>query len=302
LTAIGWTSDYAAQGRAAGDFGTEATHRRVSPAYFATMRVPIVSGRPFTTDDMRTAPRVAIINDVVAAKYFHGQDPIGQRIAFDRVPDSNSVWRTIVGVVASEHQTAPGVPAQAEIFEAFAQSRQITMSLLLRTNRDPMSYAPAIRRLIAEMDPTLAVGSIQTMNGVAAASLGRERFEMTLFGAFAILGLTLAIVGVYGVLAQVARRRRREIGIRVALGAEVSQVRWMVVRHGLRLSLTGAVIGVLAALWATRTLQGLLYGVPATDPLTFAFVAALLVATSLLAAWIPATRAGAVDPVVALRE
>ncbi len=205
-------------------------------------------------------------------------------------------------MVASEHQTAPGVAPQAEIFEAFAQSRQVTMSLLVRTARDPMSVAPTIRRIVADMDPSLAVGSVVTMNGIAAASMGRDRFEMTLFAAFAVLGMTLAVVGVYGVLAQVARRRRREMGIRIALGADVAEVRWMVVRYGLRLSLSGVGIGIVAALWATRALRGLLYGVPATDPLTFGLVAVLLVATSVAGRLIPATRAGAVEPVIALRE
>jgi putative ABC transport system permease protein len=301
LTGSGYTSDFTIAGWPAGTYGSEVTHRRVTPEYFKVMRTPLLRGRTFTVDDRPDGPPVVIVNDAFARKHFQGQDPVGQRITFDRVPDSSSTWNTIVGVVGSQHQSKLSLAPQIEVFEPTSQSPTSDLSLVIRTGGNPASLGPAVRRAVAELDPSLALESIRTMNEVRAASLARERFLTTLLLVFAGVGLALAVVGVYGVMAQMARRRVREMGIRLALGAQANDVRWLVVRNGLRLVTVGLVVGTAGALLATRALQTLLFGVAAKDPLTFVTVPVLLVVTALIATWLPASVASRADPAIALR-
>ena len=308
LTTPSWSSDFTAAGRAASDFGAEVVHREVSPEYFRTMRVPVLSGRAFSTTDLADAPTVVIINDVLARSYFRGQEPIGQRIVFDRTPDSASVWRTIVGVVGSEHQQSLSMPPRIEIFAPFAQDTRSDGVLVIRrrcaraeADCDPMMLGPVVRQAVAEMDPLLALGTPRAMTSVYADSLARQRFLMTLLILFAGVGLSLAVVGVYGVLSHLARRRTREMGIRIALGARTSQVRWLVIRHGARLTIVGLAIGGIAAIAVTQAMGGLLYRVAPGDPVTVLAVAAVLAATSFIASWLPAIAASRADPSVALR-
>jgi putative ABC transport system permease protein len=175
------------------------------------------------------------------------------------------------------------------------------MSVIVRTAGAPASLGPAIRRTVTEMDPSLALSSVETLNEIRAESLARERFLTTLLLLFAGVGLALAVVGVYGVMAQMARRRVREMGIRLALGAQANDVRWLVVRNGLRLVVVGLVIGTAGAFAATRTMQALLFGIAPKDPLTFVVVPAVLVLTALVATWMPASYASRADPATALR-
>ena len=300
LTNSGYTSDFTVAGWPAGKYGSEVAHRRVTPEYFKTMRTPVLAGRGITVDDRANGPPVVVINEAFARKYFRGEDPVGKRIAFERVPDSSSTWNTIVGVVKSQHQSKLNLDPQIEVFEPLAQS-PAGMYAVIRTSGDPASLGPAVRRTVAELDPALAISSMRTMNEVRAQSLARERFLTTLLLLFASVGLALAVVGVYGVMAQMARRRVREMGIRLALGAQASDVRWLVVRNGLRLVLLGLVIGTAGALVATRTMQALLFGVAPKDPLTFVSVPLVLVLTALVATWVPATFASRADPATALR-
>jgi len=307
VTAPSWSSDFIAAGRPASEFGTEVLHREVSPGYFATMGVPVLRGREFVETDRRDAPNVVLINDALARSYFGGQDPIGQRIAFDRTPDSTSVWRTIVGVVGNEHQSSLAMQPRIEIFAPTMQDVTSGTQLIARvrcaatTPCSPESIVPAIRRAVADIDPRLALGSPTPLRDVYENSMARERFLMTLLLVFAFVGLSLAVVGVYGILAQTARRRAREMGIRMALGARSSQVRWLVVRHGMRLTMIGIVIGGTAAFMSSRVLRGMLYGVAPGDPLTFITVAGVLGLTSLVASWLPALNASQTDPAVTLR-
>jgi putative ABC transport system permease protein len=308
LSNSGYTSDFAVAGRAPGEYGTEVIHRPVSADYFRTMRVPLLRGRGILDTDRASAPAVVVINEALARSYFPGQDPVGQRITFDRVPDTSSVWSTIVGVVGNEHQTSLAKDPQIEAFIPFAQEQSSGMTLLVRRTCDPgakdcdaATVAPAVRRLVTEADPALALALVTTLTAVQAQSLARERFLMTLLLAFAVIGLLLAVIGVYGVLAHLARRRTREMGIRIALGAPGSQVRWLVVRHGLRLTGLGLVLGGAAALVSTRAMQGLLFRVPSADPATYVAVALVLATTSALASWLPALKASRADPVIALR-
>ena len=301
LTGTGYTSDYSIASRPQGEYGTEVAHRRVSPGYFKAMGVPILQGRDFSPADTRDHPSVVIINEALARKSFAGENPIGQRIANDRTPDSTTFWYTIVGVVGNEHMASLSIEPKIEILTPYTQDRVSTMTLVARTIGDPALLAPPIRRVVAEMDANLALGAVRPMSEVHADSLARERFVTSLLLVFAGVGLALAVIGVYGVLAQLARRRTREMGIRIALGAPAGQVRWLVVRHGLRLVTVGLVIGAAFALVATRGMRALLYHVAPGDPLTFVAVAVILAITGMLAAWVPAVQASRADPAVALR-
>ena len=301
LASSGYTSDFTVEGWPAGTYGTEVTHTRVTPDYFTVMRTPLLAGRAFTGADRAQAPPVIIINEAFARKHFKGQNPVGQRIAFDKVPDSTTTWNTIVGVVKSAHQIKLDVEPTIESFEPLAQSPTSAMTMVVRTAGDPASLGPAVRRTVAEADATLALESMETVAAVRDSSLAEQRFLTTLLLLFASVGLALAVVGVYGVMAQMARRRVREMGIRLALGAQADDVRWLVVRNGLRLVVVGLVIGTAAAFVATRAMQTLLFGVAAKDPITFAVVPAVLVLTTLLATWVPANHASRADPATALR-
>ena len=302
LATTGYTSDFVVAGRPAGEYYSEITHRRVTPDYFKVMHVPIVRGRPFTAADKQGAPSVVIINEQIAQKYFKGQNPIGQRLTFDKVPNEKSDWATIVGVVRGERQRALSAEPLIEAYVPFAQEASQSMSLVTRVAGDPDAVAPAVRRLVTELDRDLAISKMQSMDAIRVASLARERFLMTMLVVFASVGLLLAVIGVYGVLAQVARRRTREMGIRIALGSPIGQVRWLVVKHGLALVTIGLVIGVCVSLVATRGLGALLYHVAPADPITFTAVPLLLALTGIAAAWIPALHASRADPAVALRS
>jgi predicted permease len=296
-----WTSDFSVAGRAADEYGVDVVHREVTPGYFGVMRVPLVRGRLLTDEDRAGAPPVVLINAALARRYFRDEDPIGKRVAFDRHPDSTSSWRTIVGVVGDEHQTTLTREPKIEFIAPVAQDRRRGMTLVARTTGDPLALAPVLRRLVAELDPKLAIESVKTMAEVRRASVATQRFLMTLLLAFGITGLLLAVVGVYGVMAQVAKGRLREMGIRMALGARRSTVRWLVVRHGLRLAAVGLAFGLGGALVGTRAMRALLYAVTPSDPVTFLAVPLLLVVTAALAAWLPAARASRADPVTVLR-
>ncbi|HKW12295.1 MAG TPA: ABC transporter permease, partial [Gemmatimonadaceae bacterium] len=301
LAGTGYTSDFVIAGRPAGEYYTEITHRSVTPDYFRVMRVPLRRGRFFTAADKQGAPSVLIINEQIAQKYFRGQDPIGQRITFDKMPNDSSQWSTIVGVVGGERQQALSAEPNIEAYIPFAQEVSSGASLLTRTAGDPTAMAPAIRHVLAEMDPDIAISDVRSMETIRDGSLARQRFLMAMLVIFAAVGLLLAVIGVYGVLAQVARRRTREMGIRIALGSPIGKVRWLVVRHGLGLVSFGLAIGVFAALIATRGLSVLLYHVAPADPLTFVAIPVLLALTGVAAAWVPAVQASRADPAVALR-
>jgi putative ABC transport system permease protein len=302
LQRAGYTSDFVIAGRPAGEYYTEITHRSVTPDYFRVMRVPLRRGRFFTAGDRHGAPPVIIINEQVAQKYFKGQDPIGQRITFDKVPNEKSQWSTIVGVVGGERQGALSAEPLIEAYAPCAQEASAAMSLLARTSADPQSLAPAIRRLVSELDHDLPISDMQTVDEIRVHSLASQRFLMTMLVVFASVGVLLAVIGVYGVLAQVARRRTREMGIRIALGAPAASVRWLVVRQGLNLVLAGLAIGVSGALVATRGLAALLYHVAPADPVSFVAVPLLLALTGAAAAWMPALQASRADPAIALRS
>lgn len=300
LTGSEWTSDFSIAGRRPDEFGSEVAHREVGPDYFHTMREPLRAGRTFTAADREGSLRVVLINDVLAQRFFPGQNPVGQRLAFDKVPDSTSVWRTIVGVVGSEHQTSLDAEPKIEIFTPQAQDASSDVFLMVRSPGDPIALAPQIRSILHDIDPQQAIVETHTLDDIVATSMARARFLTTLLLVFATVGLALAVVGVYGVMAQLAQRRTREMGIRLALGAPARAVRWLIVRHALGMVVPGLVIGTVAALLATRALRSVLYHVAPSDPLTFVAVPLALALGALVASWLPAAQASRADPAQAL--
>jgi putative ABC transport system permease protein len=266
------------------------------------MKVRLLRGRTFGAGDDRRGTPVLVINDALARSYFKGQDPIGQRITFNKVPTPKSTWYTVIGVVGDEHIDALDVPPRTQVYHSSVQEPSDFLYLLLRAKGDDaLALMPVVRGLVRDLDPTLALMRVTTMDELRNASLARTRFLTTLLVVFAVIGLTLAVVGVYGVLAHVTRNRQREMGIRIALGARPAEVRWLVVRQGLRLTVIGLAIGGAAALYGTRLMTTLLFNVAPNDPATLVVVALLLAATSVLAAWLPALKAGRADPAVTLR-
>jgi predicted permease len=302
LTGTSWSSDFSIEGAGGEKFGTNIVHREISADYPTVMGVKLLRGRLFTDADVKGAPRVVLVNEAIVKHWFKDKDPVGVRITFDRVPDSTSTWRTIVGVVGNERQESLASEPRDEIFASFAQETQSGATVVVRTSGDPASLAPAMRQALKEIDPLLAFQSLRTMEDVSAKSVAQQRFLATMLLVFAAVGLLLAVVGVYGVMAQLAADRAREMGIRIALGARAGQVQWIVVRRGIRLVAVGVGAGLVGALGATRAVTAMLYGVGAWDPLTFIVVSAALVVTAVLASWVPAFRVSRADPVGALRQ
>jgi putative ABC transport system permease protein len=303
VNGVSWSSTLAIKGRAPLP-QTDILHREVLGDYFQVMEVPLLSGRTFTQDDRGQGQPVVVINDALAKQFFPGEDPVGQLISFDRIPDSASVWRIVVGVVGSERQANLAEPARPEIFAPFVQDWTRTMTLVARVAppSDPMALAGSMQRMVREIDPLIAFSEVRSMTQVHEESRARERFTSVLILVFALSGVALALVGVFGVLAQLVQSRWREMGIRMALGAQRREVRGVVLRQGVVLLGVGIGVGLLAALAASRLLTTMLFEVAATDVVTYVGVAAMVAVAGLLASWIPAWRASAADPAITLRS
>jgi putative ABC transport system permease protein len=280
----------------------------VSPDYFKTMGINLVRGRFFSTEDRKDTPPVALIDEVFARQYFPGEDPIGKRFKLN-TPDAES--REIIGVVRHvEHSSLEGSTTNtAEFYFDFDQLSLATLpryvrrvNLLARTTVEPLSLAGPVRNQISALDKDQAVFNIRTMEQALAQSVAARRFSMILLAVFALLALILAAVGIYGVISYSVAQRTREVGIRMALGAKTIDVLKLVMRDGLKLVFVGIVVGLGGALSLTRLMTTLLFGVTATDALTYVTVALGLIIVALLACCIPARRATKVDPLVALRS
>ncbi|HSJ15031.1 MAG TPA: ABC transporter permease [Longimicrobiales bacterium] len=298
----GFTSDFFIAGRTPGDYGSEVVRRRVAPSYFETMRVPLLRGRTFTAADRTGAEPVVIINQRLAREWFGDADPLGRRIITDREPDSTSVWRTIIGVVGDERQTALALAPQIEMFESFYQAGARRMTLVIRTAGEPALIVAGIRAAVAQMDADLPLIEAVEMRRVFADSLARQRFLTLLLLTFAGLAFALAVIGVYGVTAQATRNRVPEMGVRAALGADAGAILRLNLARGLALTGLGLIIGLGIAWPATRAMRALVFEVEPTDPRTFLAVTALLGIAGLAACWLPARRASRVDPAVVLRS
>jgi putative ABC transport system permease protein len=301
LAGPSWSSQFQAEGWPADRVGFEILHRRADRGYFEALGVPLVRGRFPEASDRAEAPFVVVVNETFAREHFPGEDPIGQRIAYDRAATASSTWYEIVGIVGDQSQMSPALPARAEVFESRYQDWARNNWVVLRTSGSPLEVMPAVRETLRELDPLIPISEVRPLRDVWRSSMAREELVLVLLGAFAALALLLAAVGVYAVTAQSARRRTREIGIRIALGAVSVDVARLVLRQGMGSVVAGLVVGVVAALLATRALSSLLFGVGARDPGTLAAVALLLLAVGAVACWIPARWATRLDPVRSLR-
>ncbi len=293
-----------------------AVYRVVFPEYFRTMHLPLVRGRDFTDADRLDAPGVAIVNQELAAHVWPGEDPIGRRITLD-APDSNPQWLTVVGVSKNAAEDDIAGPVQWEMYLPYLQQPSYQtdpaghfayMTFVVRVacaaadaSCDAGRAAPAIRRVVGDIDRRVPVSQVQTMDAVMSAATADRRFYLVLMVAFATVALALAAVGIYGVTSYSVSRRTHEIGLRMALGARPGQMLVQVVGEGMRVALVGAAVGAAAAFALTRLLSGILYGVSAHDPMTFGTVIGLLVCVAAVASYLPARRATRVAPLTALR-
>ncbi len=297
-------TDLKIEGRAHGvslNSGEMVTERDVSTGYFQTLGIPLLSGRDFTDADTASSQRIAIVDETFAKKYLDG-NALGRRISRSEDKKGNPVWMQIVGVAASVHDKDAESPLSGEIYMPYAQvSYGMRPSFVARTSENPAVMIPALRRAVWSMDKEAPITDVLTMDQVVSGSMADHRFQTMLLGSFGALGLILAMVGIYGVISYGVTQRTREIGVRMALGAQPEDVLRMVIREGMLLAGAGIAAGICGALALTRFLQSLLFEIKPTDPTTFAGVAVLLVMVALAACWIPARRAMRVEPMEALR-
>jgi putative ABC transport system permease protein len=278
----------------------EADQRPVSPGFFRAMGVSLVAGRFFDARDTDTAPPVAIIDETLARTYWPNEDAVGKRIrAGGR--KSTRPWMTIVGVVRHVRYRTLEEPSRVTLYWPQAQRPYPFIGLAIHTRLDPLSLAPAIQKVVLELDPEQPVDHIRTMQSLMADSLARRRLTMTLLALFAGGALLLAALGIYGVTAYTVTQRQQEIGLRMALGATRPIVLRLIIRQGLSLVLAGLAAGLLATLVLARFLNTLLFSVRPSDPLTLLAAALVLFLVALAACAIPAYRAARVDPMIALR-
>ncbi|HEV3141522.1 MAG TPA: ABC transporter permease [Vicinamibacterales bacterium] len=268
--------------------------------YFQALGIALIRGRIFDARDGASAPHVALISESLARERWPNQDPLGHTIEFGNM-DGDLRLLTIVGIVGDTHEYGLDVPPRPTVYVNLIQRPRAAMSLTMLSDADTQAVTSAARGILHDLDPEMPA-RFRTFSQVYVASLGSRRFNVVLLGFFGITALVLATTGVFGVMAHAVSRRTREIGVRVALGASTGEVLRMILGQGMRTILVGVAIGIVGALALTRTVESLLFGVTATDPVTFAGVTLLLVGSALLACYIPARRATKVDPMVALRQ
>ena len=270
--------------------------RTVDPDYFQALQVPLRQGRFFTAHDPSGGLPVAIVNESMARRCWPNQDSVGKRFRTGRGP-----WITVVGVIGDMRQTSLAENPDLEFYVPHAQTSAPAMALVVRSTTDPMRLAPALRAAVSELDKDMPVSDIAALAESISSSTSTRRFSTVLLGIFAVMALVLAAVGIYGVISYSVMRRTREIGIRIALGAERGRITIMVVGRAVLLGGIGVTIGAAGGLAATRLLSSMLYDVSATDPAVFAGASLFLLAVAALAGYVPARRAAGVDPIVALR-
>jgi putative ABC transport system permease protein len=275
--------------------------RLVTAGYLETIKVPLLRGRLLTDADRTDSLPVVVVDSEAARRFWPNSDPVGKRVTFDDGAKPDATWLTVVGVV--DHTAHEGLDAEhrVQLYFAYPQRAQAQMTLAVRTAGDPATIVNAVRGAIREVDPDQPISDVASMETLMDRAVGQRRLSMTLLATFAVLAMVLAALGIYGVMAFDVTRRSQEIGVRMALGAARSDVLRLVLRQGLTLAAVGVVLGLLGAAWLTRVLQAQLFGIAATDPLTFASVAAGLLAVATIATLVPALRATRVNPVQALR-
>lgn len=293
---------FAVEGRTAVEQRLSADNRVVTPNYYDVMGIPLRRGRAFTEHDRADQPGVVIINEAMARRTWPDEDAIGKRITV--YVAGKELPMTVVGIVADSRQLDLEQATAPEMNFPMAQTSRMLrrINVVVRTNTEPNSLVPAIRGEVGKIDAQLPLYNITTMKAAVSDTVGVRRFAMAILGLFAGVALLLALSGIYGVIAHAVAQRTHEIGIRMALGAAREDVLRMILGEGGRLALAGVAIGIGASFLLTQWLRALLYGVSATDPVTFLAVALLLLLTAMFACWIPARRASRVDPMIALRS
>jgi putative ABC transport system permease protein len=295
-------SSFSIEGRMLGknEPGPDEEIRIVTPDYFRVLKTPLLRGRFFSESDNARAPGVVLINDALARKFWPSEDAVGKRITVDDPRKPGTKWLTIVGIVRSVRHRGLDLDPAPEYYLPLAQRAESSMILAVRSAQDPRTLTSAMRREIQSIDPDQPIANVQTLETVTADSIAPRRMSMVLLGAFAGIALLLASVGIYGVVSYLVVQRTHEIGVRVALGAQRSDVLRLIVGHAAKLIGIGTVFGLVLAFLSTRLLSVLLYNVGAFDVTTFLFVTIALAAVALLASCIPALRAARADPVIAL--
>jgi putative ABC transport system permease protein len=271
-----------------------------TPDYFKTMGIPLIRGRYFEERDTAEALPVAIIDQSLAQKYWPNEDPLGKRMVFEGTRD-NPLWREIVGIVGHVKHTDLEGESRAQYYMPHQQRPQPNMALVIRTPNDPNALAGSVRGIIKSVDSDLPVFRVRTMDQFVADSMTQRKFALLLICVFACLALLLSAIGLYGVMAYSVTQRTHELGLRMALGAQASDVLKLVVKQGMLLAVIGLGLGVVGAIFLSRLMKTMLFNVSATDPLVFVGIALTLAAVALLACFVPARRATKVDPMVALR-
>lgn len=271
-----------------------------SADYFRTVGVPLVAGRFFNVNDTVDSPNVVMINRAMTERYWPNESAVGKRFTFESQPQEKD-WFTIVGVVGDVKDFPTSVAAEPAFYMPTSQRALQQMILTVRSSGNPQDLLDAVREEVSALDKDLPLADIKTLKSVTGTAVAGQQFTVWLVGFFAGTALLLAAIGIYSVLSYLVAQRTREIGVRMALGAQLGDVLKLVVRQGMTLVLLGVTLGAVAAFAVTRLMKGLLYGVTASDPLTFALVATLLALVALLACYLPARRASKVDPMVALR-
>jgi len=272
--------------------------RRILPNYFRTMGIPLLQGREFDDRDTGGKPDVVIINQRLAKRYWPNDDGVGKRI---RVGTEGEPWLTVVGVVGNVNHTGLDSEPDLATYEPHGKRPWSEMTLVVRTSVDPSSLAGAVQSDLRTAEKEILIEEVTTMSGRLQKSVAPQKLNLVLLASFAFIALLLAAVGIYGVMAQAVTQRTQEIGIRMALGAQVKDVLALVLRNGMKLALIGVAVGLVGAFWLTRLMSKLLFGVTPTDAPTFAVVALILLAIAFLACYLPARRASKVDPLEALR-
>jgi predicted permease len=275
--------------------------RVASTGYFETMKIPLKGGRFFTEQDTKEAMKVVVIDQNMARKYWPGSDPVGRRVKLGGPDDSETPWLTVVGVVDNVKHYALDTESRVALYLPQSQTPAGGMYMVARTSTDPASLASTITRELRAMDPNIAIYDVKTMEQRLSESLARRRFAVFALALFAVVALLLAVIGIYGVMSYSVAQRTREIGIRLALGAQTRDVLRLVIGQGMLLALIGIGIGLVGAFGVTRVMASLLFGIGATDPVTFTAITLLLAGVAFLACYIPARRATRVDPMEALR-
>ncbi|HET9711521.1 MAG TPA: FtsX-like permease family protein, partial [Pyrinomonadaceae bacterium] len=276
----------------------QTNYSAVSGDYFAAMRIPLLAGRVFNDRDDLKAPRVAIVSAELAQRFFPDGSAIGKRINVTTGPES---FREIVGVVGDVKQKGLAQETRPHVYEPFAQAPNHFLTLVVRTESDPSAIIPTIRAKVFELDHELPLQRVTTLDKLISNSIRQQRFASVVLSVFAGVALVLALAGLYGVISYSVAQRTRELGIRVVLGAQVTDVVRLVLKQGMTFVLIGEVVGIAGAFALTRLIGGLLFGVSPTDAKTFVTVAVSLFLVALAACYVPARRATRVDPLIALK-